>query len=71
VKVTFTPAVGTIRVAVFAKKKGRFVAAAIATMKGRGGTLKARLGTATRIRVSTGYVGSGDKPIVVSTTVKR
>ena len=37
VRVTFTPAVGSIRVAVFAKRHGRFVVAAIGTMQGSGG----------------------------------
>ena len=40
-------------------------------MRGTGGTLKARLGKATHIRVSASYVGAGDKPITVSTTLKR
>jgi hypothetical protein len=69
--IRFTPAVGTIRVSVFAKKNGRFVLAALTTMKGAGGTVKAKLGKATRIRVSAGYVGSGDKPLTVSLTLKR
>jgi hypothetical protein len=71
VKITFTPAVGTIRVAIFAKKGGRFVPAAVTSVRGKRATIRARLGTAKRIRVSVGYVGSGDRPIVVSTTVKR
>jgi hypothetical protein len=71
VKVGFSPAVGTIRVSVFAKKNGRFVVAAIGTLRGTGGTLKAKLGKATRIRVSAGYPGSGDTPITVSLTLKR
>jgi len=71
VRVTFTPAVGSIRVAVFAKKHGRFVVAAIGTMQGGGGTIKARLGKAKRIRVSASYVGAGDRPITVSTTLRR
>jgi hypothetical protein len=71
VKVTFTPAVGSIRVSVFAKKNGRFVVAAIGTLQGAGGTLKAKLGKATRIRVSASYAGAGDRPITVSLTLKR
>jgi hypothetical protein len=71
VKVTFSPAVGSIRVSVFAKRSGRFVVAAIGTMRGAGGTLKAKLGKASRIRVSASYVGAGDKPITVSLTLKR
>jgi hypothetical protein len=71
VKITFKPAVGSIRVSIFARKNGRFVVAAIGTMRGAGGTLKAKLGKATRIRVSASYVGAGDKPITVSTTLKR
>jgi hypothetical protein len=71
VKVTFSPIVGSIRVSIFAKRSGRFVVAAIGTLGGSGGTLKAKLGKATRIRVSAGYVGSGDKPITVSTTLAR
>jgi hypothetical protein len=71
VKIAFTPAVGSIRVSIFAKRSGRFVVAAIGTLSGAGGTVKAKLGKATRIRVSAGYVGSGDKPITVSTTLKR
>ena len=71
VRVTFTPAVGSIRVSVFAKKHGRFVVAAIATLSGSGGTIRARLGKARRIRVSASYAGAGDKPITVSTTLKR
>jgi hypothetical protein len=71
VKIAFAPAVGSIRVSVFARKNGRFVAAAIGTLSGAGGTLKAKLGKATRIRVSAGYVGSGDKPVTVSLTLKR
>jgi hypothetical protein len=71
VRVTFTPAVGSIRVSVFAKKHGRFVVAAIGTMSGSGGTIKARLGKARRIRVSASYLGAGDRPVTVSTTLKR
>jgi hypothetical protein len=71
VKITFKPAVGSIRVSIFAKKHGRFVVSAIATMRGAGGTLRAKLGKATRIRVSAGYVGAGDRPVTVSTTLKR
>jgi hypothetical protein len=71
VSVRFTPAVGSIRVSVFARRNGRFVVAAIGTLHGAGGTLKARLGKARRIRVSSGYVGTGDRPITVSTTLKR
>jgi hypothetical protein len=71
VKVTFSPAVGSIRVSVFARKHGRFVVAAISTLRGAGGTLKAKLGKATRIRVSASYVGAGDKPVTVSTTLQR
>jgi hypothetical protein len=71
VSVVFTPAVGSIRVSVFAKRHGRFVVAAIGTLRGPGGTLKARLGKAKRIRVSAGYVGAGDRPITVSLTLKR
>jgi hypothetical protein len=71
VKISFSPAVGAIRVSVFAKKNGRFVASAIGTLQSKGGTLKARLGKATRIRVSAGYPGSGDKPFTVSLTLKR
>jgi hypothetical protein len=70
-RVTFTPVVGSIRVSVFAKKHGRFVVAAIGTMSGTGGTIKARLAKATRIRVSASYVGAGDKPITVSARLKR
>jgi hypothetical protein len=71
VSVKFTPAVGSIRVSVFAKRNGRFVVAAIGTLQGAGGTLKARLGKAKRIRVSAGYVGAGDRPVTVTTTLKR
>ena len=71
VKLTFRPSVGSIRVSIFAKKHGRFVVSAIGTMRGAGGTLRARLGKATRIRVSAGYVGAGDRPVTVSTTLKR
>jgi hypothetical protein len=71
VSIRFTPAVGSIRVAVFAKRNGRFVVAAIGTLRGAGGTLKARLGRATRIRVSASYVGAGDRPVTVSTTLRR
>jgi hypothetical protein len=71
VDVKFTPAVGSIRVSVFARRNGRFVVAAIGTLRGAGGTLRARLGKAKRIRVSAGYVGAGDRPITVSTTLKR
>jgi hypothetical protein len=71
VRLAFSPSVGTIRVSVFARKNGRFVVAAIGTLHGAGGTLKAKLGKATRIRVSAGYVGSGDTPITVSLTLKR
>ena len=55
----------------FAKKNGRFVLAALGTMKGASGTIKAKLGKATRIRVSAGYVGSGDTPVTVSLTLTR
>ena len=55
----------------FAKRNGRFVVAAVGTLRGAGGTLKAKLGKATRIRVSASYAGAGDKPITVSTTLKR
>ena len=71
VRVQFTPAVGAIRVAVFAKRNGRFVVAAIGTLRGAGGTLRARLGRATRIRVSAGYVGAGDRPVTVTATLRR
>jgi hypothetical protein len=71
VRVAFTPAVGSIRVSIFAKRNGRFVVAAIGTVRGAGGTLRARLGKATRIRVSASYVGAGDKPITVSSTLER
>ena len=71
VSVKFSPAVGSIRVSVFAKRNGRFVVAAIGTLQGAGGTLKARLGKAKRIRVSAGYVGAGDRPVTVTTTLKR
>jgi hypothetical protein len=71
ISIRFTPAVGTIRVSVFAKRNGRFVLAALGSMKGTSGTLKAKLGKATRIRVSAGYVGSGDKPVTVSLTLTR
>jgi hypothetical protein len=71
VRIAFSPSVGTIRVSVFARKNGRFVAAAIGMLRGSGGTLKAKLGKATRIRVSAGYVGSGDTPVTVSLTLKR
>ncbi len=67
----FSPAVGAIRVSVFARKNGRFVLAALGTLQGSGGTFKAKLGKATRIRVSAGYVGSGDTPVTVTTTLKR
>jgi hypothetical protein len=69
--VRFAPAVGSIRVSVFARRNGRFVVAAIGTLRGAGGTLKVRLGKATRIRVSASYVGAGDKPVTVSTILKR
>ncbi|MEO9174078.1 MAG: hypothetical protein ABI317_01105, partial [Gaiellales bacterium] len=71
VRITFSPAVGSIRTSIFAKRNGRFVVAAIGTLHGKGGTLKAKLGKATRIRVSAGYVGSGDTPVTVSITLKR
>jgi hypothetical protein len=71
VKLTFKPSVGTIRVAIFAKKGGRFLPAAVVSVKGSGATVKARLGKATRIRVSLGYVGSGDRPVVLSATVRH
>jgi hypothetical protein len=71
VRIAFSPSVGTIRVSVFARKNGRFVVAAIGMLHGAGGTLKAKLGKATRIRVSAGYVGSGDTPVTVSLTLKR
>jgi hypothetical protein len=71
VAIAFTPSVGSVRVAVFAKRNGRFVVAAIGTLRGSGGTLHARLGKATRIRVSAGYVGMGDRPVTVSSTLKR
>jgi hypothetical protein len=71
VRIAFSPAVGTIRVSIFARKSGRFVVAAIGTLHGAGGTLKAKLGKATRIRVSAGYVGSGDTPVTVTLTLKR
>jgi hypothetical protein len=71
VTISFSPAVGAIRVSVFARKNGRFVLAALGTLQGSGGTLKAKLGKATRIRVSAGYVGSGDTPVTVTTTLKR
>jgi hypothetical protein len=71
VSIRFTPAVGSIRVAVFAKRNGRFVVGAIGTLRGAGGTLKARLGRATRIRVSASYVGAGDRPVTVSTKLRR
>jgi hypothetical protein len=71
VRVKFTPAVGSIRVSVFARRNGRFVVAAIGTLRRAGGTLRARLGKATRIRVSARYVGAGDRPITVSTTLRR
>jgi hypothetical protein len=71
VTIKFSLAVGAMRVSVFARKNGRFVLAALGTLQGPGGTLKARLGTATRIRVSAGYVGSGDTPVTVTTTIKR
>jgi hypothetical protein len=71
VRIAFSPAVGTIRVSVFARKSGRFVVAAIGTLHGAGGTMKAKLGKATRIRGSAGYVGSGDTPVTVALTLKR
>jgi hypothetical protein len=71
VTIKFSLAVGAIRVSVFARKNGRFVLAALGTLQGPGGTLKARLGKATRIRVSAGYVGSGDTPVTATTTIKR
>jgi hypothetical protein len=71
VSIRFTPPVGSIRVSIFAKRSGRFVVAAIGTLHGAGGTLKARLGKATRIRVSASYVGAGDRPVTVSTTLRR
>jgi hypothetical protein len=71
VSIKLSPAVGAIRVSIFARKNGRFVVAAVGTLRAGGGTLKAKLGKATRIRVSAGYVGSGDKPVTVSTTLKR
>ncbi len=67
----FSPSVGSIRVAIFARRNGRFVVAAIGTLRGTGGTLRARLGTATRVRVSASYVGAGDRPVTVSTTLRR
>jgi hypothetical protein len=71
VRITFSPPVGTMRVSIFARKNGRFVVAAIGALHGAGGTLKAKLGKATRIRVSAGYVGSGDTPGTVALTLKR
>jgi hypothetical protein len=71
VSIRFTPAVGSIRVSIFARRSGRFVVAAIGTLRGAGGTLEARLGKTTRIRVSASYVGAGDRPVTVSTTLKR
>jgi hypothetical protein len=71
VRITFSPTVGSMRVSIFARKNGRFVVAAIGTLRGAGGTLKAKLGKATRIRVSAGYVGSGDTPATVTLTLKR
>jgi hypothetical protein len=71
VAIRFTPAVGSIRVAIFARRNGRFVVAAIGTLRGAGGTLRAKLGKARRIRVSAGYVGAGDRPVTVSTTLRR
>jgi hypothetical protein len=71
VTIALSPAVGTIRVSIFAKNKGRFVLAAIGILRGSGGTLKGKLGKATRIRVSAGYVGSGDTPVTVTATIKR
>jgi hypothetical protein len=69
--IRFSPAVGSIRVSVFARKHGRFVLAGLGTLTGTNGTLRARLGSATRIRVSAGYVGSGDKPVAVLLTLTR
>jgi len=71
VAITFTPSVDSVRVSVFAKRNGRFVVAAIGTLHGTGGSLQARLGKATRIRVSAGYVGMGDRPVTVSSTLTR
>ena len=71
VTIGFSPAVGAIRVSVFARRNGRFVLAALGTLQGSAGTLRAKLGKATRIRVSAGYVGSGDTPVTVTTTLKR
>jgi hypothetical protein len=71
VRITFTPPVGAIRVSVFARTGGRFVVAAVGTLSGAGGSLKAKLGRATRIRVSAGYVGSGDTPTTVTLTLRR
>jgi hypothetical protein len=71
VSIQLAPTVGAIRVSVFARKNGRFVLAALGTLQGSGGTLKAKLGKATKIRVSAGYVGSGDTPVTVTTTLKR
>lgn len=71
VTISFSPSVGAIRVSVFARKNGRFVLAALGTLQGSTGSLKAKLGKATRIRVSAGYVGSGDTPVTVTTTLKR
>ena len=69
--ITFSPAVGSIRVSVFAGGADASWSPRSARCPGLAGTLKAKLGKATRIRVSAGYVGSGDKPVTVTTTLKR
>jgi hypothetical protein len=75
VKITFSPTVGSIRVSVFVRKGGkggRFVVAAIGTLRGAGGTLKSKkVGKGARIRVSAGYVGSGDTPRTITLTLAR
>ena len=75
VHITFTPTVGSIRVSVFVRtggKGGRFVVAAVGTLRGAGGVLKSKkVGKGARIRVSAGYVGSGDTPRTVTLTLAR
>jgi hypothetical protein len=45
--------------------------AAVGTLRGARGTLRAKLGKATRIRVSVSYIGAGDKPVTVFKTLRR
>ena len=75
VKIAFSPTVGSIRVSVFVRtggKGGRFVVAAVGTLRGAGGTLKSKkIGKGARIRVSAGYLGSGDTPRTLTLTLAR